>query len=547
MRTLARIVGLAVVLGGCDTSRNNYVEPDGGSIDAAPTDGVVDTAPPQVVARTPADGENDVAPTTAITVTFSEEIDAETITSATFLVEDGDGNVIDGTLDVVGAEASFTPAPPLDPAMDYVVTLTTAIQDLAGNALPDAEEWTFATRAGGWSSPGLLETDQNAAASDLDVAARGTRAVAVWIMRACAGSICGGEYSLVASRYEAGVWSSPSTVASSASVIARPKVALDDAGNATVVWYQGTGSVTSIFASRHEGAAWSEPQNIDPKDLGNATAPALAVDDAGNVTAAWLQTDGTTPGAITNVWAARFTTAGGWGNPGKIEEMGTNASTVRVAAGAGGTAIVVFSQGSTVYAARYAGSWISPVPIGSGSPTCADLVMAPDASAIAMWSVGSDLMAARYTGTWSPAAAIDAESTSIEAGCDLDAGPDGRVIAVWVQGGNASQAVFTSAAGWGSAFNLESGSGDVNTPSVSAGSAMRAMAVWSQHDGSIYNAWANHYRSSTGWAGPALVETQGGSVTGASKVIYDAGTNTFIALWLQAPTGFHSVYASSYE
>jgi hypothetical protein len=105
---------------------------------------MVDTIPPTVLSTRPEN--NWVAYTTsAITVTFSEVMDTSTITTSSFTVSDGGGN-ISGTISFSDGDtvATFTPSANLSYSTTYTVTLNSIIQDLAGNTLT-ATPWSFTT------------------------------------------------------------------------------------------------------------------------------------------------------------------------------------------------------------------------------------------------------------------------------------------------------------------------------------------------------------------------------------------------------------------
>lgn len=105
---------------------------------------------PVVINTTPEDGDTAVNLGTAITATFSESMDEGTIDNESFLVTDEFGNIISGsiTYEAGSNTATFTPdisSTPLTPVTVYVVTLTTAITDSAGNPLAEDYSWNFST------------------------------------------------------------------------------------------------------------------------------------------------------------------------------------------------------------------------------------------------------------------------------------------------------------------------------------------------------------------------------------------------------------------
>jgi hypothetical protein len=103
-----------------------------------------DSIPPVVNATSPTDGATDVVLNTLITATFSEPMDASTITTSTFLVNDGSGNIA-GSVSYAGTTATFTPSVNLVQANVYTVTITTGATDLSGNALLTDYTWSFTT------------------------------------------------------------------------------------------------------------------------------------------------------------------------------------------------------------------------------------------------------------------------------------------------------------------------------------------------------------------------------------------------------------------
>ncbi|UJS17102.1 MAG: SBBP repeat-containing protein [Candidatus Jettenia sp.] len=103
-----------------------------------------DTIPPIVDATNPISNTTDVAINTVITATFSEMINASTITPATFTVNDGNSNII-GTVSYTGTTATFTPSNDLSYSTTYTATITTGVKDIAGNALSSNYSWSFAT------------------------------------------------------------------------------------------------------------------------------------------------------------------------------------------------------------------------------------------------------------------------------------------------------------------------------------------------------------------------------------------------------------------
>src|SRR3569832_383537 len=103
---------------------------------------------PTVRSTNPGDAATAVAINHKITATFSEPMDAATMTGTTFTVLQGTSPV-SGTVAYAAAAdtVTFTPAANLAPSVPFTATLTTGVRDLSGNALAANKSWSFTTGA----------------------------------------------------------------------------------------------------------------------------------------------------------------------------------------------------------------------------------------------------------------------------------------------------------------------------------------------------------------------------------------------------------------
>ncbi len=96
-------------------------------------------APPLIVtAISPADRSSNVGASAPVVVTFSEALNAATLTSSTFVVRNRNtAALVSGaiTYNAANKTATFTPAAPYENANGYAVSLTTGITDASGRAL----------------------------------------------------------------------------------------------------------------------------------------------------------------------------------------------------------------------------------------------------------------------------------------------------------------------------------------------------------------------------------------------------------------------------
>ncbi len=101
------------------------------------------TTVPTVTATRPAAGAVDVSLGGDIQATFSDFMDAATITTATFFVSGGVTGAV--TYDSVTKTAQFKPAATLAKNTTYTVTLTNGIRNTLGVALAANHTWSFTT------------------------------------------------------------------------------------------------------------------------------------------------------------------------------------------------------------------------------------------------------------------------------------------------------------------------------------------------------------------------------------------------------------------
>src|SRR5450759_3871548 len=103
-----------------------------------------DTTAPTVSFIAPANAATGIALNANITATFSEAMDASTITTTTFTLKQGTAS-ISGAVTYVGKTAVFNPTSNLTASLVYTATVTTGVKDLAGNALAVNKTWSFTT------------------------------------------------------------------------------------------------------------------------------------------------------------------------------------------------------------------------------------------------------------------------------------------------------------------------------------------------------------------------------------------------------------------
>ena len=100
---------------------------------------------PTITSTGPADDASEVKIDSTISVTFSEEMDASTITTTSFVVSEEGGASVSGSIAVNGLTAVFTPSTRLGTDTTYEVSLNTDIKSSAGRSLDYDTNFSFTT------------------------------------------------------------------------------------------------------------------------------------------------------------------------------------------------------------------------------------------------------------------------------------------------------------------------------------------------------------------------------------------------------------------
>ena len=148
----ATVTTAATDLAGNALAGNTAVLPNAGNhVWSFTTGATTDSTLPTVTSLSPPDGSAGVCLTRAVSATFSEPMDATTINTSTLRVTDN-GVAVAGsvTYDAPSQVASFTPASAsgFAASRSFVVTVvsgSTGVKDLAGNALAVDRVWGFST------------------------------------------------------------------------------------------------------------------------------------------------------------------------------------------------------------------------------------------------------------------------------------------------------------------------------------------------------------------------------------------------------------------
>ena len=159
----------------CDGKGHGYFTGDPDSIREPllyvgnPTNTVTDATPPTITATTPLAGASNVATSSQITATFSEAVQASTVSASTFIVKNSAGSSIPGTVSLTGTDnpkATFTPSS--SSSTSYTATISN-VKDLAGNTMSPAKSWSFNTGADPSAAPPSTQPPSASCSNNLHI------------------------------------------------------------------------------------------------------------------------------------------------------------------------------------------------------------------------------------------------------------------------------------------------------------------------------------------------------------------------------------------
>lgn len=418
----------------------------------------------------------------------------------------------------------------------------------------------------GWGAPTLIDSGGSPAASVLGLAMDASgRAIAVW-HECCPNDL------LYANRFVPSEgWEGPTVVPSGLvgdySRIYSAGVAMGLDGSAFSVYRQYEGDGTRVRASRFlPGVGWGRASIIHPVDA-DGWSPRVAMDDNGDAIVLWVQLEGNS----SSVYARRFTPTDGWGTSEVIDLGSGRTWSAELAMNADGSAIAIWQQGDEVYANQFAlpGGWTGAIPLGSGEKGGLPRVaMDPSGRAIALWLRRADyqhdrVYARELTSAdgWGSIATLDTGPRSPLV-VSLAMNLKGNATAVWLEykGRNDRFEVyanrFSPATGWGTESSIGVLTGDYRPfiayspyppplPAVAMDHVGNAVVVWPRDDAPTNGLWAATYDPfNGGWEDPEPIVPGAGRARSLRAAMDDDG-NAIVA-WTRWDGTRDQAYASRF-
>jgi hypothetical protein len=360
--------------------------------------------------------------------------------------------------------------------------------------------------------------------------------------------LCGLGGLLAAPAPAASSWLAPTGISAAGQDAEMAQVALDPAGDATVVWRRFDGSRYAIqAASRGAGGVWDAPVTISAPGQ-NADAPQIAVDAAGDATAVWSRFDGAETGTNSIVQAASRPAGGVWGPAVDLSAAGRNSERPQIALDAAGDATAVwrrydgFDFIAETSSRPAGGAWSVPEPLSAPGESAEALELAGNAAgdAAAVWRrrSGADFVvecASRPAGgSWEAATGVsssgeDADNPQVA----LDAA--GGLTAVWLH--HAATYIAESASrpvggSWGAPVELSDPGKSAQALQLAVGLGGEAIAIWTRPTGQAIIVQAAGRPAGGPWEAPLdLTSTAEGIVKAATPQAAIGPQGEAVAIW----------------
>jgi hypothetical protein len=364
----------------------------------------------------------------------------------------------------------------------------------------------FDRQTGAWGHARFIDDGKHVTSTPaLAVDGRGSM-VAVWEQE----RTFGWPHDVHGARFDtsSGDWQAPGLVAQSESEgMLGPVVGLDDAGDGAVVWLESHAkSGHSLYQSHLVGGAWQGAGKLLDQRSGNPGYPRLAVDSAGNVTVMWAEVDGPHTGLYLRRMDPEIFE---WSSDVVLCSEPCYMPTLAVDWWAGGAAAWLSAEGTDprlhiAYLGLPDGVWQEePLPDAIPAAPVYASVAAANRSAVLVWKQDEDPGTVYASmrgsdGVWHPPVLLgsDAEQYTIpQAGFD----GNGNIIATWNQGPDDAARVVAarydaSTGAWSQPVPLDNGAGSATDPILAVNGAGLAVVIWEQWQDGNGHLWANRWQ-----------------------------------------------------
>jgi len=333
------------------------------------------------------------------------------------------------------------------------------------------------------------------------------------------------------------------------------RLATNSQGSAVLVWRQRPqGQPVQIFASRYapDSKTWSTPAVIGEQDggvVGKAASVAIAAN--GDAVAVWPRViSGQGETEVDQVWASRYTAAGGWSSASRIDTATGSATSPQVVFDSAGIALVSWVQleGSSyhVYSTRL--NTLAAAKVDNTTGSADNIALAADAhgNVFAVWEQTDSLQAGTPFHAWTSTYRSDTNAwsapqqigtgTSSAFDSNVVCNPNGDAVAWWVEfDGSVWSNRYTQQGGWEAQKQISAPGESIFSPRLTIDQQGNALAIWSRLDEQTTDShiWYSLLPAGGEWSSPSLLSSADSATserTDTPQIAFDAQGDA-LALW----------------
>jgi hypothetical protein len=302
---------------------------------------------------------------------------------------------------------------------------------------------------------------------------------------------------------------------------------MSEGGDAIAVWSQTDGSVSSIWVSRYSVVTntWSTAVTLENDDTGDAKFPHIAIDDNGNALVVWQQVVISNAGqpdrtVNQNIYGSYFDASSNlWLPPQLLEDADFTAEIPRVAFDGLGNAIAVWrhfdsdSGSFSIYSNRFSNltkTWGMRMKLDSEDGAANDPQIAADANgnAVTVWhqsdGTRDNIWSNRFdasTNSWGIPILLETDDAGWARSPVIAMDSNGNAMVLWMQIDGESSDIF----GWSRRYDAASGNWlpqqlidsiepvSVGSHDVAFDASGNIILIWTRGNTTPYHLWGKRY------------------------------------------------------
>jgi hypothetical protein len=477
----------------------------------------------------PSDGTTGVGRSSKITITFDDNLNASSVSDSTLHLTDlNDSIFVKCDVTVHDNIVELVPQFRLCPNRNYKVIVDSDVKSVSGTKLKQQVAFYFTTTSNQWSNSELI-AQSNQAKTVLN---NDGKAITVWWKYNNTNS----HYEIQMSQFDGNAWSQPQLISGSSASVYNPSVAMDNNGNAIIIW-EDWGSVSTsggIMFMEYRNGSWSSPRLASNMSFPAITHGSVAMNDNGNAIIVWSDNSVNKIEYVNGVWSQPVIVSNDF--YAKYPDVRLNQN---------GEGLITWTHSTSSYGQNslYStelrqGSWSIPhiISVQGVDPNMYQVAFDDMGNAIVVWQQleGSSYRIYRneYSNhTWSGPIAMTPQGVSaFYAKVSMD--NIGNAIIVWQQVVNSIWQVFMSEyrSGQWNDSTITSSASQAKMPLVKMDASGNAILLWNQESGTDWQLFRKQYVDGF-WQSAYLVATSHNQLNNITYDVSMSGSGDIDMVW----------------